>query len=253
MFSFRYYEDYTSMYELGMMALIAILIADVYAIIRSVKNRDDNTDEKTLLLAVISLVIIIIAPLGSNNHTYQNLNNLFLVLPITVTICFDIISRFLSMRRNNDKKGTTIGLPFSIMAYVLIVVILIQSYGFHLNFVFRDGMRGEKRDFLIEECDPDELMLYGNCPGLTYVTGIPSALSSSWPDLDSNPVDLIENDLSLIGQKIDTGDYRIIAIIRNEDVKSEGYCIKKQSIKDFLNRYNFNVVLESENFIVYEN
>ena len=85
------------------------------------------------------------------------------------------------------------------------------------------------------------------------MTGIPSALSSSWPDLDSNPIDLIENDLSLIGQKIDTGDYRIIAIIRNEDVKSEGYSIKKQSIKDFLNQYNFNVVLESENFIVYEN
>ena len=279
MFSFRYYEDYTSMYEWGMVALIASLIADVYVIVRSVKNRDDNTDENTLLLAVISLVIIMIAPLGSNNHTYQNLNNLFLVLPITVTICFDIISNFLSMRRNNDKKGTMIGLPFSIMAYSLIVVILIQSYGFHLNFAFRDGMRGEKRDFLIEgieslegmytnkenadevkklcriieECDPDELILYGNCPGLTYLTGIPSALSSSWPDLDSNPIDLIENDLSLIGQKIDTGDYRIIAIIRNEDVKSEGYSIKKQSIKDFLNRYNFNVVLESENFIVYEN
>ena len=34
MFSFRYYEDYTSMYEWGMIALIASLIVDVYVIIR---------------------------------------------------------------------------------------------------------------------------------------------------------------------------------------------------------------------------
>ena len=277
MFSFRYYEDYTSMYEWGMMALISSLIADVYAIIRSVKNRDDNTDEKTLLLAVISLVIIIIAPLGSNNHTYQNLNNLFLVLPITVKVCFDGIYRFNTIRRNKDIKGTDIGLPFSIMAYVLIVVILIQSYGFHLNFVFRDGMRGEKRDFLIEgieslegmytnkenadevkelcriieECEPDELILYGNCPGLTYITGVPSAMSSSWSDLDSNPVSMIENDLENIKEKL-VGDYRVVAIIRNEEPISESYIKKRDAIKSFIDEQGFTLIMDDGEFMVYE-
>ncbi len=277
MFSFRYYEDYTSMYEWGMLALIASLIADVYVIIHTVKNRDENTDEKTLLLAVISLVIIIIAPLGSNNHTYQNLNNLFLVLPITVTTCFDIISRFLSMRRNNDKKGTTIGLPFSIMAYSLIVVILIQSYGFHLNFVFRDGMRGEKRDFLIEgieslegmytnkenadevkelcriieECEPDELILYGNCPGLTYLTKIPSGMSSSWSDLDSNPVSMIKNDLENIKGRLG-GNYRVVAVIRNEEPISESYIKKRTEIENFIDEQGFTLIMDDGEFMVYE-
>jgi hypothetical protein len=277
MFSFRYYEDYTSMYEWGMMALIASLIADVYAIIRSVKNRDDNTDEKTLLLAVISLVIIIIAPLGSNNHTYQNLNNLFLVLPITVKVCFDGIYRFNTMRRNKDRKGITIGLPFSIMAYVLIVVILIQSYGFHLNFVFRDGMRGEKRDFLIEgieslegmhtnkenadevkelcriieECEPDELILYGNCPGLTYITGVPSAMSSSWSDLDSNPVSMIENDLENIKGRLG-GNYRVVAVIRNEEPISESYIKKRTEIENFIDEQGFTLIMDDGEFMVYE-
>jgi hypothetical protein len=277
MFSFRYYEDYTSMYEWGMMALIASLIADVYAIIRSVKNRDDNTDEKTLLLAVISLVIIIIAPLGSNNHSYQNLNNLFLVLPITVKVCFDGIYRFNTMRRNKDRKGTDIGLPFSIMAYVLIVVILIQSYGFHLNFVFRDGMRGEKRDFLIEgieslegmhtnkenadevkelcriieECEPDELILYGNCPGLTYLTKIPSGMSSSWSDLDSNPVSMIKNDLENIKGKLD-GDYRVVAVIRNEEPISESYIKKRTEIENFIDEQGFTLIMDDGEFMVYE-
>ena len=277
MFSFRYYEDYTSMYEWGMVALIASLIADIYMIVKSVK-KTDNTDDKNLLLAITSLVIIMIAPLGSNNHTYQNLNNMFLVMPVIVKICFDLICDSNAKRRNKEKKGVVIGLPFSIMAYSLITVILIQSYGFHLNFVFRDGMRGEKRDCKIEDVDslkgmytnkenadeidalcktikessPDELILYGNCPGLTYVTGIPSALSSSWPDLDSNPISMIEDGLDRIGERIDGGNYSVVAVIRNEDVPSEGYIKKKLSIKDFLNRYDFHVVLESENFDIYE-
>ncbi len=104
----------------------------------------------------------------------------------------------------------------------------------------------------IKESAPDGLILYGNCPGLTYVTGIPSAMSSSWSDLDSNPISLIENDPERIGEKIDKGNYRIIAVIRNEDVSSEGYYIKKLRIKEFISRYDFRVVLKSKNFTVYE-
>ncbi|MBR6147774.1 MAG: hypothetical protein IKQ44_05350 [Lachnospiraceae bacterium] len=277
MFSFRYYEDYTSMYEWGMVALIASLIADIYVIIHSVKNRDYNTDERTLLLAMISLVIIMIAPLGSNNHTYQNLNNLFLVLPVTVTICFNCISRFNAMRRNKDKTGTTFGLPFSIMAYSLIVVVLIQSYGFHLEFVFRDGTRGEKRDYqvegiyslkgmytnkenaeeilkiysLIEEEAPDELILYGNCPGLVYVTGIPCAMSSSWPDLDSNPLSRIQDDLDRIVGKIDE-NYTIVAVVRKNEQLSEAYNKKLETIEKFLYDQKFELVMNDEEFSIYE-
>ena len=277
MFSFRYYEDYTSMYEWGMVALIASLISDIYVIVRVAKNKGDHTDEKTLLLAMISLVIIMIAPLGSNNHAYQNLNNLFLVLPITVKICFDGICRFNTMRRNGDKTGIIIGVPFSIMAFALIIVILIQSYGFHLNFVFRDGMQGEKRECMIEsikslegmytnkenadevknlcktieECEPDELILYGNCPGLTYVTGIPSAMSSSWSDLDSNPLSMIENDLENIKEKL-KGDYKSVAVIRNEEPISEAYDKKREAIEEFLYDQNYALVMRDEEFSIYE-
>jgi len=277
MFSFRYYEDYTSMYEWGMVALIASLITDVYVIIHSAKNKNDNKYEKILLLAVISLVIIMIAPLGSNNHTYQNLNNLFLVLPVTVKICFDSINRFYVMRRNKDKKGTTIGLPFSVMAYSLIVVILIQSYGFHLEFVFRDGMRGEKRDYqverinslkgmytnkenaeeifkicsLIEEKSPDELILYGNCPGLVYVTGIPCAMSSSWPDLDSNPLSMIKDDLDRIVGRLDD-NYTIVAVVRKNEQLSEAYSMKREILEKFLYDQKFDLVMKDEEFSIYE-
>ena len=281
MFSFRYYEDYTAMYEWGMMALFFSIIADVYLIVRAVRNKDDIKTESEVLLALLSLVVIFIAPFGSNNHTYQNLNNLFLILPVTFSVGFCVMRLFLSMRDNKDHKGFansfSVGIPYSILVYVLLSVILIQSFGFHLNFVFRDGMRGEKRDCpvknvtslegmytneqnakeiekicgYIEDSLPDGLILYGNCPGLTYITGIPSLMSSSWPDLDSNPVSMIEHDLDEIAKM--TGDnYKVVAVIRNEEPISDAYIEKKDKIERFLDVQKFKLVMADEEFSVYE-
>lgn len=274
MFSFRYYEDYTSMYEWGMVALYISIVTDVFVLFRNVKTRKnvEKTNSSRAILAVISLVIIAIAPLGSNNHTYQNLNNLFLVLPLTFWMFFE-------STKTAFVENKTKGHPLTIMLFVLMVIIIVQSYGFHLNFVFRDGMKGEKRDtkvetvsslkgmytnkknadelekvcVYIENSNPDELLLYGNCPGLTYVTGIPSAMSSSWSDLDSNPMSLIETDLkNLEGKMRIDKEYSLIAVIRETQSDSVLYAQKKERIEEFLTENGFVVSLETEGFMVYE-
>ena len=273
MFSFRYYEDYTSMYEWGMIVLYMSIVADICVLIESVCNAHSfiENNRNLTVLAFVSLVVIAIAPLGSNNHTYQNLNNLFIVLPLTFEVCFQRIRRFTS-NKISDR-------PIAIILFVLIFVIIVQSYGFHLNFVFRDGMRGEKRDTKVENVsslkgmytnkenaselervcgyieskDPDELLLYGNCPGLTYVLGVPSAMSSSWSDLDSNPMSLIETDLITIEDKLNSDkDYRMIAVIRETQSDSALYLQKKERIEDFLDDNGFYKTLETDGFGVYE-
>ena len=75
MFSFRYYEDYTSMYEWGMIGLYLVWIAAVYMLY----SKRNTLEEK--LWAVMTLVITVVTPLGSNNYTFQNLNNLFITMP----------------------------------------------------------------------------------------------------------------------------------------------------------------------------
>lgn len=273
MYSFRYYEDYTSMYEWGMVALYMSIVADIWILVKNVHNGHDVAEKSgnLTILAIVSLVVIVIAPLGSNNHTYQNLNNLFLVLPLTFELCFRYIRKTLTK--------SILDRPIAILVFVLMLVIIIQSFGFHLNFVFRDGMRGEKRDTkvenvsslegmytnkenaselekvcgFIESKNPDELLLYGNCPGLTYVLGIPSAMSSSWSDLDSNPLSLIENDLLDLEKKLNNDqDYSMIAVMREVQSDSALYEQKKEMIEEFLKSNEFNIALETDGFRVYE-
>lgn len=276
MFSFRYYEDYTSMYEWGVIALYLSIIADVFTIIKSVKMRKNeseysNTDANCIsrpALAVISLVIIIIAPLGSNNSLYQNLNNLFLVMPFTVYLIFEWIKKIWTMKN-------CFSVPVAVMLYSLLACILIQGFGFSQVFVFRDGMRGEKRDtritgvpslegmytnsynaesiagvynFIQSNCENvEELILFGDCPGMTYILGKPSALFSSWIDLDSNPTELVKEELDLLREN----NSDAIVIIRESDGSSVSYDDKLALIYDYIEEGCYSLLYSNESYRIY--
>lgn len=262
MFSFRYYEDYSSMYEWGMLALFLSIIIDVYILIFVAKDKKEYS-----ILAVISLVIIMIAPLGSNNYTYQNLNNMFVVMPVSVIMGFYIINNVVL------KGDRAYGIPVTSMFFALLFCIVIQSFGFNLKFVFRDGMRGEPRDTeivgieslqgmytnsehannlmgmgnYIENICPDSLILYGDCPGLTYILNRPSALFSSWADLDSNPVEMVETDLIKIAE---SGE-NVAVIIRNNVSDSINYEKKMNLIQQFISENSYALSYEDTEFSVY--
>ena len=92
----RYYEDYTSMDEWGMVGLYLVWIAAIY-MLASNKN---SLEEK--LWAVIVLVITLVTPLGSNNFTFQNLNNLFIAMPFTFYTGVKIFRRKTFCRRCSE-------------------------------------------------------------------------------------------------------------------------------------------------------
>jgi len=262
MFSFRYYEDYSSMYEWGMLALYLSIILDIYALVCRGKEKSDY-----ILLAIMSLVTIMIAPLGSNNYTYQNLNNTFLVMPVTMILGLDMVSLLA------DKAKKWINIPVVIMFMALIVCIMVQSFGFNLKFVFRDGMRGEQRDTAIVGVDSlkgmytnsehaknleglancaqinqsESIILYGNCPGLTYILNKPSALFSSWADLDSNPFELVKADLDRIEVE---NDYPVVIMGKGEGT-AVNYYDKYDLIMNFINCNEYSLVYDNSEFTVY--
>lgn len=84
-----------------------------------------------------------ITPIGSNNETYPNMNNLFLVAPVTFWMGYRLL---LKLRR----------LPYSFacraMLVCVAVVFLIQSTGFGVRAVFRDSIEGQKRDTQVVNC-----------------------------------------------------------------------------------------------------
>ena len=260
MFSFRYYEDYTSMYEWGMIGLYLVWIACIYMLV----SNKNSLEEK--LWAVFALVITVVTPLGSNNYTFQNLNNLFLTAPFGLYTYVKIFRR-----RPGNGMISQITFPWKAMLAMLGVMILVQSMGFHSQFVFRDGMNGVKRDFRFDEpkslkgmyttedngkslqeliaymdekqIEKKEVILYGDCPGLSFILDMPFAIGTSWPDLGSYAYETFVQDL----EELETIP---VVIIRNVE-GDEQSAMKKTHLTNFLNSNEYVNVFNNGTYGVY--
>lgn len=258
MFSFRYYEDYSSMYEWGMMGLYLALFACAYLLV----GKGVSVQER--LFGMVSLVIILITPLGSNNYTYQNINSLFVVAPITLYAFVKLFRR----RYAADKR--ILHFPWKAMVAVLGGMILLQSAGFHSQFIFRDGMDGTPRDTMLrtpqvvanmwttkqnaediggllvfmENQTAKEAVYFGDCSGLPFLTGIPAAISTSWPDLESYAVTQFEKEMRELEETP-------VVIIRNIEKDSPAYLEKSEILWDYMNAKHYAAVYENNGYTVY--
>ena len=262
MFSFRYYEDYSSMYEWGMIGLYLVWIAGIY-MLASVRN---SLEEK--LWAVLVLVITAVTPLGSNNYTFQNLNNLFLTAPFTL---YTFVKIFRRKSNRGKNKWKNLHFPWKAMLTMIGIMIMIQSIGFHSYFVFRDGMDGSKRDYTFEspkslqgmmtttangkslgeliafvekrDYEDKELLLYGDCPGLSFILDMPVAIGTSWPDLGSYPYDAFVTDI----ENLEEAPMVILREV-SMDQQSEK---KKQYLTNFLYSNEYSNVFNNGTYGVY--
>ena len=260
MFSFRYYEDYSSMYEWGMIGLYLALVACAYLL------WGKGVSESERLLGMLSFVILCITPLGSNNYTYQNLNNLFLTAPITV---YAFVKLF---RRRYAREKEVLHFPWKMMVMSLVAMILLQSIGFHAVFVFRDGMRGEKRDTkitgtltadnmktnaknaeeltgLMQYCETEKLtgteaIFYGDAPGLAFLLRMPSAISTSWADLDSYALSDFDTEL----QGLTSAP---VIIMKKTEAATDTAALKEDILLDFIVSKHYNITYENEGFTVF--
>jgi hypothetical protein len=206
-FSFRYYE-YSSIYYPAVLLLLAGILMAVVCLFQ----KKARTEQK--VLAMIVLVQIFVTPLGSNNALYPIINNLFLVLPFMLWMAYSVKSSFVWQA------------PFA----VLVAFVCVQSVGFHMNFIFQDGVQGEKRTVcvdtpvkaahvytaeengaMLEElaafADTEGLtgraiLTYGDLPGLGYLLDMPPALSTFWCDLDSYRMVEYEQDMAKLENAI---------------------------------------------------
>lgn len=261
MFSFRYYEDYSSMYVWGMIGLYLGILACVYLLC----GKGVSSSER--LWGMVSLVVIAITPLGSNNYTYQNLNNLFVVAPVSL---YAFVKLF---RRRYTVETQVLHFPWKAMTAVLGVMILLQSIGFRAQFVFRDGMDGTPRDtvlsepkvvahmmttrenagnlggllaFMEKEKVPEmEAIYYGDCPGLPFLLQIPSAIDSSWPDLDSFPIEQMERNLTELEDSP-------MVIMRHTEPTSDSFVEKQELLQDYMNVMHYESVYENNGYTVYK-
>lgn len=271
MYSFRYYEDYTAMYEWGMMVLFLALITSITVLVKN------NYNILVKTYAVITLVMLVITPLGSNNYTYQNINNLFLVMPFIIYVTGGWLYRGVHRLR---LEGVLYGcnFPWMSMVITILAVIAIQSSLFHVNFVFKDGMDGTPRDTKITTIDSlkgirtnsdnasaltglseyiennrvgiDSAIYWGDDCGLSYILRLPAGISTTWPDLDTYSVNRMDEDLIKLSTSSDID--RTAIIWRKIDVPSGNNGEVKQDIlQDFIATNHMEVAYENTEYIVY--
>ncbi|MBD5458330.1 MAG: acyltransferase [Lachnospiraceae bacterium] len=214
MFDFHYYY-YGSIYQWAVLFLIAAVVCALSVLISNRRNPDDK------VMALIILIQLFVTPLGGNNELYPAINNLFLAAPFTLWVCRDLLV---------STREKSIHIPWKIMLAVLGLMVFVQSVGFHTQFVFLDGVWGEKRDTLLtgipkvegiytnkenaelfmdlveyakqQDFAGREVILYGEVPGLSYFLDMPTAISTAWPDLDSFRLVRFEQDMEKVEQKL---------------------------------------------------
>lgn len=283
MFNFKYYQKEAAL-QWGVIFLILSLGICVWMLF----SRMQDCEWK--LIAAMSLVVILITPLGSNNYVWPALNNLFFVAPIT----FWTIYRF--ARWGRPYLDTTEKVPvFSVKAMTMAMVIafLIQAVGIGCNYVFLDGEDGRKRDttvegsrilhgmktnaenaetleelntFMIEnntEYQNKKVILYGNIPGVSYYLHKAPAIYTSWADLDTNSYDRLAEDLDTLNQSMTEAD-RPLVIFQEEimaqvlDLQSSGtegeksvWEQKLMVILDFMTANEYRMVFGNEKYVVF--
>lgn len=252
MFGFDY-NAYFSIFWWVSLFNTAALIVNAAALLR----RDTNEHEK--LLALLVLITILILPLGSNNRSYPVINDLFLIAP--VTLCF--LHRFLPE-----------SYPVRTVAAGCLVMLAVQSIGFGTVFVFRDGSFAEKRDTKVEnnailkgmyttssnaqsleeitafweegEFDAIPVILYGDIPGLSYVLRAPSAITSTWSNLESYNRTFWDRDFAEVEKQIDT--VRPVVMVGNAYKPIDE---KAELLQAFMQTYGYQQIFQNDKVTIY--
>ena len=220
------------------------------------------------IIACMVLVVIAITPLGSNNALYPVYNNLFIVAPFV----FAEGMKYIGKSCNKLLWPTKIGLS------VLAIVLMFQSVMFGWTFTFRDagfttgidttitgnrvlyGMRTtSERARQIEELSKyvyendlcgRKVLLYGEIPFAVYALEMPSALSSSWADLDTvlnckgmqEEIEAMEDTPVVI-----IAADRYNDLLNNPDTDNE----KAILVAEYLRVNNYEETFRNDKFVVY--
>ena len=283
MFNFKYYQKEAAL-QWGVIFLILSLGICMWMLF----SRRQDCEWK--LIAAMSLVVILIAPLGSNNYVWPALNNLFFVSPIT----FWIIYRFARWGRPYlDVTGKVPVFSVKAMTMAMVIAFFVQAVGIGCDYVFLDGEDGQKRDttvegsrilrgmktnaenaetleelntFLLEnntEYQNKKVILYGNIPGLSYYLHKAPAIYTSWADLDTNSYDRLVADLDMLNQSMTEADRPLVIFseeimaqvpeLQRNGIEGEGsvWEQKLQAILDFMTANGYQMVFENEKYVVF--
>lgn len=254
---------------LGMTALLSVF-----------QMADKRAGKERKLLAVLILLTLLLAGLGSNNYIYSNINNLFFVLPcfFWMVLCF------------LQEKEHILYFPFQAMAVALILLLTVQALPFGQNFIYEEasgaedpscqvtgipvlnGMHTEQArakqllslyQYIQENGMADrECILYGNIPGLAYYMELTPAINI-WSDLRSCSYETMKEDLDQLALECSSGEELPLVILEAQwagylegaadaaDYWDQSAVEKFELVTDFMEDFSYEKIYECNSFIVF--
>lgn len=218
MYNFKYYQKESAL-QWGVVFLLLALAELIWMLFTRM------LDDEWRLIGCIGLILVLIGPLGSNNHIWPVLNNLFFIAPVV----FWMVYRLARWGRTYLDITEKVPLfPVKAMMSGILLAFFIQAVGIGCFYVFRDGEMGEERIYKVTENQvlkgmytselnsevleeisifmtennaqfiEKELILYGNIPGLSYYLDKPPAIDTTWADLNTYSVSRLIQELDEI-------------------------------------------------------
>lgn len=247
------YQSYFSMYKWITVYLLMVILLCVFLITfdiyQATVDKKVRISSSHKLWSAFLLIIIFITPLGSNNGIYPLINNLFLTAPISLCLMYENIFKYQVL----SKK------PVTLMIYMICICTWLQSFAFGTQFVFHDYTDNkQKREETnikqslstkglyaqVEKVEnlkqlggylsqndllKKQVILYGDIPAISYIFDMEPAIYTTWPDLDSKTLELLQQDLdSLTAQK----DEQELPVIIFEADKGENLEMQSDVLKE---------------------
>ncbi len=269
------YASTRSMFEWAVFFLIGTLVVGAITIF----NPKALPEEK--LQAGLCILIILITPLGSNNHLFSSMNNLYIVAPFTLWMLFRFIKSFPQKVKLFKTSITIFIYPVKAMIFGILLMVGIQGVMFGATYVFTEAHGGKDFNTKIENNDilrgmlldtehavplesisayvtenklkGKEVILYGYIPAMSYYLEMPFAITS-WPDLRSYNYEVMESDLQLLAKAINSGDKEVPIVILEkaygENVKTDD---KYTLLSNWMEQYSYQMTFVNEKFMIYQN
>jgi hypothetical protein len=230
MFNLKY-STKMSVFQWGVTFLTLTLLVCLIQIFRP------GVTAKDKLMPGLCILILLISPLGTNNHLYTAINNLFLVAPYTLWMLYRFL-RFSLQKRVGSFTISLMAVKTTLLCILL--MIFVQSALFGWVYVFSESNGGENLHTKIENnailkgiyTSPDrataigslseyvtahdltgkEIILYGQIPAMSYYLEMPFAITS-WPDLPSYNLSVMTADLEKLEAAIAEGGKHLPAVL----------------------------------------
>ncbi|MBQ8822333.1 MAG: hypothetical protein IJZ82_06795 [Lachnospiraceae bacterium] len=269
-----YSNDYSNLHSVFQWASFLLLLTHITGLV-VIFGR--NFSEKEKLICGLNMLVILLTPLGSNNHLFSAMNIIYIAAPVTIWMLWRFVKwlpKYIIAR-----KLVIPCRPVKFMVIYVLFILMCRSFMLSNTYVFAESTGGnghtteiensdvlervktdkdkalsleELSGFVLEEnLKGREVLLYGDVPALSFYLEMPFVLSP-WPDLSSYNLTVMTEAMKELWNDMEEKERECPVIILASDVDYAGDDNPKVAlIREMIERYKYEIAFENDRFVLF--